>query len=107
MPRATPKKKAEPPPLRPLGEKALVRRLEAEETTRGGIVLPDAAREKPQQGVVLAVGPGKLLESGKRADFQISVGDKVIFASYAGTDVKIDGVEYLLINESDVLAILD
>ena len=108
MARAQARKQAGPKPaIRPLGEKVLVKRLEAEDKTRGGIVLPDTAKEKPQKGTVLAVGPGKLLDDGKRADLQVSVGDKIIFASYAGTDVKINGQEYLLISESDVLAILE
>lgn len=95
------------PRIRPLGEKVLVKRLEAEDRTRGGIVLPDTAKEKSQKGSVLAVGAGKLLDDGKRADLQVSVGDKILFASYAGTDVKVNGEEYLLIDESDVLAILE
>ncbi|MFA6135292.1 MAG: co-chaperone GroES [Phycisphaerae bacterium] len=95
------------PKIRPLGEKVLIKRLEAEEKTRGGIVLPDTAKEKPQKGTVLAVGDGKLLEDGKRAAFQVKKGDKVLFASYAGTEIKVDGEEYMLMDESDVLAIMD
>ena len=95
------------PNVRPLGEKVLIRRLEAEERTRGGIVLPDTAKEKPQKGKVLAVGQGKMLKDGKRAAPQVSAGDKVLFASYAGTEVKIGGEEYVLMDESDILAILD
>ena len=95
------------PKIRPLGEKVLIRRLEAEERTSGGIVLPDTAKEKPQKGTVLAVGDGKLLESGKRADFQVKKGDKVLFASYAGTEIKVGVEEYLLMDESDILAILN
>jgi len=94
------------PGVRPLGEKVLIRRLEAEEKTKGGIVLPDTAKEKPQRGTVLAVGDGKLLDDGSRGDFQVAEGDKVLFASYAGTEVKIDGQEYLLMDESDILAII-
>lgn len=94
------------PKIRPLGEKVLIRRLEAEETTRGGIVLPDTAKEKPQKGTVLAVGDGKLLDDGTRASFQVKKGDQVLFASYAGTEIKIEGEEYLLMDESDILAIL-
>jgi chaperonin GroES len=93
--------------VRPLGEKVLIQRLEAEEKTRGGIVLPDTAKEKPQKGKVLAVGDGKLLEDGKRAAFQVKVGDTVLFASYAGTEIKVDGQEMMLMDESEVLAILD
>jgi chaperonin GroES len=95
------------PKIRPLGEKVLIKRLEAEEVTKGGIVLPDAAKEKPQEGTVLAVGDGKQLADGKRADFQVSKGDRVLFSSYAGTEVKIDGEEYMLMSESDILAIMD
>jgi chaperonin GroES len=93
--------------IRPLGDKVLIKRLEAEEKTKGGIVLPDAAKEKPQKGTVLAVGDGKLLKDGKRAEFQVKKGDTVLFASYAGTEIKVDGQELMLMEESDVLAILD
>ena len=100
-------KKTKAPKIRPLGAKVLVKRMEAEETTAGGIVLPDTAKEKPQRGTVLSVGDGKLLESGKRADFQVKKGDKVLFSSYGGTEIKVAGEEYLLMDESDILAILD
>jgi len=93
--------------IRPLGEKVLVKRLEAEEVTRGGIVLPDTAKEKPQKGTVLALGDGKLLDDGTRAKFQVKKGDKVLFASYGGTEIKVGREEYLLMDESDILAILD
>ena len=93
--------------IRPLGEKVLIKRLEAEQTTRGGIVLPDSAKEKPQKGTILAVGDGKLLDDGTRAEFQVAVGDSVLFASYAGTEIKLDGEEMMLMDESEVLAILD
>jgi chaperonin GroES len=95
------------PKIRPLGEKVMVKRLEAEEKTKGGIVLPDTAKEKPQKGTVMAVGDGKLLEDGKRAAFQVKRGDRVLFASYAGAEIKVDGEEYLLMDESDILAVLD
>lgn len=100
-------KAASAPKIRPLGEKVLIKRLEAEEMTRGGIVLPDTAKEKPQKGKVLAVGDGKLLDDGTRAKFQVAKGDKVLFASYAGTEIKLGGEEFMLMDESDVLAILD
>ena len=100
-------KKASAPKVRPLGTRVLIQRLEAEEVTAGGIVLPDTAKEKPQEGKIIAVGDGKLLDDGTRADFQVSLGDTVIFSSYAGTDIKIGGTEYMLMDESDVLAILD
>jgi chaperonin GroES len=93
--------------LRPLGEKVLIKRLEAEEKTRGGIVLPDTAKEKPQKGKVLAVGDGRLLKDGSRAPFQVKVGDTVLFASFAGTEVKIQGQEMVLMDEGDIMAILD
>jgi chaperonin GroES len=93
--------------IRPLGEKILIKRLEAEEVTKGGIVLPDTAREKPQEGTVVAVGDGKLLSDGKRSKPQVSKGDRVLFASYAGTDIKVDGDEYMLMSESEILAIID
>ncbi len=95
------------PKIRPLGEKVLLKRLEAEQVTKGGIVLPDTAKEKPQKGTVLAVGDGKLLKDGKRAKFQVKAGDKVLFASYAGSEIKIDSEEYMLMDESEILAILD
>ena len=94
------------PKIRPLGSKVLIERMEAEETTRGGIVLPDTAKEKPQQGTIVAVGDGKLLDDGTRADFQVKPGHKVLFASYAGTEIKFGGEVYMLMDESDVLAIL-
>ena len=90
----------------PLGDKVLVRRLEAEEKTAGGIVLPDSAKEKPKEGKIIALGSGKLLENGSRGSFQVKKGDRILFASYAGTEVKVDGEEYLLMPEEDVLAIV-
>jgi chaperonin GroES len=91
----------------PLNDKIVVKRLEAAETTAGGIVLPDTAKEKPKQGQVLSLGEGKLLENGKRASFQVKEGDKVLFTSYAGNEVTLDGKEYLIMTEEDILAILD
>lgn len=92
--------------LKPLADRVVVRKLEAEEKTSGGIVLPDTAKEKPQQGEVLAVGPGKLDEKGTRQPMELKVGDKVLFAKYSGTEVKIEGVEYLILAERDILAII-
>ncbi len=92
---------------KPLGEKILVKRFEAEEKTAGGILLPDAAKEKPKEGKIIALGDGKLLDSGKRAKFQVKKGDKVVFTSYAGTEIDIDGEEYLLMAEDDILAIIE
>ncbi len=95
------------PKIKPLGAKVLIRRLEAEDKTSGGIVLPDTAKEKPQKGTVMSVGDGKLLEDGTRGKFQVKKGDSVLFSSYAGTEIKVDGQEYMLMDESDILAIID
>ena len=93
--------------IRPLGDKVLVKRLEAEEKTAGGIVLPETAKEKPKRGTIQAVGGGKLLDSGERSKPQIKKGDEVIFTSYAGTEVKVDGEELLIMDESDILAVVE
>ena len=92
--------------LKPLADRVVVKKLEAEEKTAGGIVLPDSAKEKPQQAEVLAVGPGKMDEKGNRQAMEVKVGDKVLFAKYSGTEVKIDGVEYVILSERDILAII-
>jgi chaperonin GroES len=92
--------------IRPLADKVLIKRLEAETKTKGGIVLPDSAKEKPRRGKVLALGDGKLLDSGKRSEFQVKVGDLVLFTSYGGTELKVDGEEVLIMDESDILAIV-
>ena len=92
--------------LKPLGDRVIVKPKEKEDVTRSGIVLPDTASEKPQEGSVLAVGPGRILDSGKRVEMDVKTGDKVLFAKYAGTEVKLDGEDYLVIRESDLLAIL-
>ena len=94
------------PKIKPLNDKILVKRLEAEEVTKGGIVLPDSAKEKPKEGTVLALGDGKLLDDGQRALFQVKVGDRILFTSYAGTDIKIDGEEYMILSEDDILAVV-
>lgn len=93
--------------LNPLGDRVLVKRLEAEEKTRGGIILPDTAKEKPKEGRVMAVGSGRLLDNGQRLAPQVKVGDRVIFSSYAGTEVKVDGEEYLIMREEDIQAIIE
>jgi len=93
--------------VKPLGDKILVKRLEAEKKTKGGIVLPDTAKEKPKEGKIIALGDGKLLEDGARAKFQVKKGDRVLFTSYAGTEIKVDGDEYLIMSEDDVLAVID
>ena len=90
--------------LNPLDDRVVVRPMDAEETTAGGIVLPDAAREKPQRGKVLAVGPGRLLDSGERCAVSVSVGDEVLFGKYGGTDIEVDGDEVKILRESDILA---
>ena len=92
--------------IKPLGDKILLKRLEAEEVTAGGIVLPDTAKEKPKEGKIIAVGQGRALKDGTYADFTVKTGNKVIFSSYAGTEIKIDGQEYLIMSEEDVLAIV-
>ena len=91
----------------PLGEHVVIQRLSAEEKTAGGIVLPDAAREKPRQGRVLSVGDGRLLASGGRAAPQVSEGDRVVFTSYAGAEVTVDGEELLIMSEDEILAVLE
>jgi chaperonin GroES len=92
--------------VRPLADKVLVQRLEAENRTSGGIVLPDAAKEKPQRGKIVSVGEGKLLDDGTRKKMQVKKGDVVLFTSYAGTEIKIDGKEYLIMDESDIMAVI-
>ena len=92
--------------VKPLGDKVVVKRLEAEEKTAGGIVLPDTAKEKPKEGKILALGDGKLLDSGERAEFQVKVGDRVLFTSYAGTEITVDGDELLIMSEDDILAVV-
>jgi chaperonin GroES len=93
--------------LKPLGDRLVVKPLESEEVTASGIVLPETAKEKPQKGEVLAVGPGARDEEGKRIKMDVAAGDKVLFAKYAGTEFKLDGEKVLILRESDVLAILD
>jgi chaperonin GroES len=90
--------------LRPLEDRVVVEPLEAEEVTAGGIVLPDVAKEKPQRGRVLAVGPGKLLDNGKRGTLSVSVGDEVIFAKWGGTEIEVEGEDIKILRESDILA---
>ncbi len=92
--------------VRPLDDRVVVRPEEAEEKTKGGIVLPDAAKQKPQRGEVIAVGIGKLLEDGTRAPLSVKVGDRVIYGKYAGAEIKIDGVEHTILRESEILAVL-
>ena len=91
--------------IRPLGDKVVVKASTAEERTSGGIVLPDAARERPQQGTVVSVGPGRLLESGERAAMAVSEGDTVIYSKYGGNEIKLDGEEYLILDQDSIYAI--
>ena len=90
--------------IKPLGDRVVIRELEQEEKTASGIFLPDTAKEKPSQGEVIAVGTGKLQDNGTRTPLEVSVGDKIIFSKYAGTEVKYDGVDYLIVSERDILA---
>jgi chaperonin GroES len=93
--------------IRPLDDRVVIEPVEAEERTQGGIVLPDTAKEKPMKGKIVAVGEGKMLESGKRAGLLVKKGDKVLYGKYAGTEVTVDGKEYLVMRESDILAKLE
>lgn len=93
--------------IRPLNDRLLVQRLEEEEKTAGGIIIPDSAKEKPAQGKVVAVGPGKVNDSGERVALQVKEGDVVLFSKYGGTDVKLDGGDYLIMREDDVLGIVE
>ncbi|HEV2104527.1 MAG TPA: co-chaperone GroES [Candidatus Eisenbacteria bacterium] len=91
----------------PLADRILVRRIEEQETVRGGIIIPDTAKEKPQEGEVVAIGPGRLTEEGKRIVMEVKKGDRVLVGKYSGTDVKIDGTEYTILREEEVLGILN
>ncbi len=101
------KERDEPMKVKPLADRILVRRLEEEEKTKGGIIIPDTAKEKPIQGKVIAVGKGKLTEEGKLIPLEVKAGDKVLFGKYAGTEVKIEGEEHLIMREDDVLGIIE
>ena len=93
--------------FRPLHDRVVVQRVDAEEKTKGGIIIPDTAKEKPQEGEVIAVGPGALDESGKRIVMDVKAGDRILFGKWSGTEVKLDGVEYLIMKESDVMGVLE
>jgi chaperonin GroES len=93
--------------LKPLGNRLVVEPLEAEEVTAGGIVLPETAKEKPQKGVILSIGPGERDEKGKRIEMDVKAGDTVLYAKYAGTEIKVDGKKILILKETDILAIID
>ena len=93
--------------IRPLADKVVVQRLEAKTVTAGGIVLPDSAKEKPQKGKIISAGKGKILDDGTTKKMQVKKGDIVLFTSYAGTDVKVDGKEYMIMSESDIMAVIE
>ena len=92
--------------IRPLGDKVIVKRVEAESKTAGGIVLPDTAKEKPKRGIIMATGNGRLLDDGKRSEMQVKKNDEVLFTSYAGTEIKVGGEEYMIMDESDILGVI-
>jgi chaperonin GroES len=92
--------------VKPLQDRILVKRIEEEEKTKGGIIIPDAAKEKPQEGNVIAVGDGKVLENGTKLKLSVKAGDKILFGKYSGTEIKIDGEEHLILREDDVLGII-
>src|SRR4026208_1279828 len=92
--------------VRPLHDRLVVRRIEEKETAKGGIIIPDSAKEKPQEGQVIAVGNGKLLDNGTKVPLDVKAGDKILFGKYSGTDIKIDGEEYLILREGEVLAVV-
>jgi chaperonin GroES len=93
--------------FRPLGDRVLVRRVEEEAKTKGGIIIPDTAKEKPQEGEVVAVGPGARDEDGKRIDMDVKVGDRILFGKWSGTEVRLDGEDLLIMKESDILGVVD
>ena len=93
--------------IRPLNDRILVKRLEEEETTKGGIIIPDSAKEKPAEGEIVAVGNGKLNEKGERIPLEVKAGDRVLFSKYGGTDVKLDGEDHLIMREDDILAVVE
>ena len=93
--------------IRPLQDRIIVKRVEGEEKTKGGIIIPDSAKEKPMEGKVIAVGSGKVLENGERSKVDVKKGDRVLFSKYAGTEVKIDGEEHLIMREDDILGVIE
>ncbi len=93
--------------IRPLHDRVIVQRIAEEEVTKGGIIIPDTAKEKPQEGKVIAVGPGKVLDSGTKVPMDVKAGDKVLFGKYSGTEIKIDGEEYLMMREDDILGVVE
>ena len=105
--KAKSKSKSSKTSVTPLGDRILVRRMDAEETSKGGIILPDSAKEKPAEGTVIGVGAGKLTDSGERMEMTLKVKDHVLFSSYAGSEIKLDGETYLIMGEDEVLAVID
>lgn len=93
--------------VKPLQDRILVKRIQEEEKTKGGIIIPDAAKEKPQEGIVVAVGDGKVLDNGKRVAPSVKAGDKILFGKYSGTEIKVDGEEHLILREDDILGIVE
>ena len=93
--------------LKPLNDRVIVTRVENEQKTAGGIIIPDTAKEKPQEGKIVAAGPGKLDDKGKRIPLEVKKGDRILFSKYAGTEIKIDGVEHVFMKEDDILAVID
>jgi len=93
--------------IKPLADRVMVKRIEEEEVKKGGIIIPDTAKEKPQKGEVMAVGPGRVDEKGERVPMEVKVGDKILFSKYAGTEVKVGDEEYLIMREDDILAIIE
>jgi chaperonin GroES len=91
----------------PLGDRVLVKRIEEDEKTKGGIIIPDTAKEKPQEGRVIAVGNGKVLETGKLVPLEVTTGDRILFSKYSGSDIKLDGEEHLIVRESDILGVIE
>ena len=92
--------------IKPLADRVVVKPLEAEEKTKGGLLIPDTAKERPQQGEIVAVGPGRVSDDGKKIPMEVKIGDKILYGKYSGTEVTYDGVEYLIMRESDIFAIL-
>jgi chaperonin GroES len=93
--------------IRPLHDRVIVQRIEEEAKTKGGIIIPDTAKEKPQEGKVIAVGPGKILENGTKTTLDVKVGDKILFGKYSGSEIKIDGEEFLMMREDDILGVIE
>jgi chaperonin GroES len=101
------RKESESMKIRPLHDRVIVQRIEEEEKTKGGIIIPDTAKEKPQEGKVVAVGPGKILENGTKTTLDVKVGDKILFGKYSGTEIKIEGEEFLMMREDDILGVIE